>query len=80
MLCKYLQVPSDLKPGHLQVDFEPFYLRVSDKLTGKVYLQGRLERGIVPKESLWMLDSGVGEDGCLLLLHKMNLELFQRQA
>ena len=72
-------MPSDLKPSHLQVSFEPFFLRVFDKLSGTVYLEGRLERGIVPKECLWMLDSGAGEDSCLLLLHKMNLELFQRQ-
>lgn len=74
-----MQVPCTLKPSELQVDFEPFFLRVSNKHSGKAYLEGRLERGIVPKECLWMLDDGAGEDGCLLLLHKMNLELFQRQ-
>ena len=46
----------------------------------QVYLEGELERGIVPLESAWMHDHGKGEDGCLLLLQKMNLELLQRQA
>ena len=73
-------MPSDLKPTRLEVCFEPFFLKVVDKISGEIFLQGRLERGIVPKECLWMLDSGTGEDGCLLLLHKMNLELFQRQG
>ena len=46
----------------------------------QVYLEGELERGIVPLESAWMHDHGEGEDGCLLLLQKMNLELLQRRA
>ena len=46
----------------------------------QVYLEGELERGIVPLESAWMHDHGEGEDGCLLLLQKMNLELLQRHA
>ena len=46
----------------------------------QVYLEGELERGVVPLESAWMHDHGEGEDGCLLLLQKMNLELLQRRA
>ena len=43
-----------------------------------MYLEGELERGIVPDESVWMQGGGVGEDGCLLLLRKMNLELLRQ--
>ena len=39
---------------------------------------GQLERGIVPEECVWTQGDGVGEDGCLLLLRKMNLELMRR--
>lgn len=45
---------------------------------GEVYLEGELERGIVPDESVWMQGGGEGEDGCLLLLRKMNLELLRQ--
>lgn len=62
----------------LAVTLEPFFIRVAQKDTGEVFLEGRLERGIVPKDSTWMLGGGSGEDGCVLLLHKMNLELLQR--
>ena len=43
-----------------------------------MYLEGELERGIVPDESVWMQGGGEGEDGCLLLLRKMNLELLRQ--
>lgn len=43
-----------------------------------MYLEGELERGIVPDESVWMQGGGAGEDGCLLLLRKMNLELLRQ--
>ena len=44
----------------------------------QVYLEGELERGIVPLESAWMHGRGIGEDGCLLMLQKMNLEVLQK--
>ncbi len=47
---------------------------------GEVYLAGELERGIVPDESVWLHGGGEGEDGCLLLLRKMNLELLRQCA
>jgi hypothetical protein len=40
--------------------------------------QGDLERGVVPAECVWAQGGGSGEDGCLLLLRKMNLELLRR--
>lgn len=43
-----------------------------------MYLEGKLERGIVPEESVWEHGGGVGEEGCTLYLHKMNLELLRR--
>ncbi len=46
----------------------------------QVFLEGELERGIVPLESAWMHGRGCGEDGCLLMLQKMNLEVLQKWA
>ena len=46
--------------------------------SGEVYLEGKLERGIVPEESVWEHGGGVKEEGCTLYLHKMNLELLRR--
>ena len=45
-----------------------------------MYLEGELERGIVPLESAWMHGRGCGEDACLLMLQKMNLEVLQKWA
>ena len=45
-----------------------------------MYLEGELERGIVPLESAWMHGHGEGEDGCRMLLQMMNMELLQKQA
>ncbi len=55
-----------------------FLPAVENRQTGEVYLAGELERGIVPAQSVWTVGGGVGEDGCLLLLQKMNLELLRR--
>ncbi|EIE23252.1 hypothetical protein COCSUDRAFT_63608 [Coccomyxa subellipsoidea C-169] len=73
-----LKVPADVPPRELAVSLEPFHIRVAHALSGEVYLEGDLERGIVPEESVWMHGGGTGEDGCLLLLRKMNLELLRR--
>jgi len=72
------QVPADLSPKQLTVTFEPFFVRVAARDGSRVFLEGSLERGIVPKECLWMQGGGTGEDGFLLLLQKMNLELLQK--
>ena len=72
------QVPPSAPARDLAVTLEPHQIRVASKCTKEVYLQGQLERGIVPHDSVWMHGSGVGEDGFLLLLRKMNLELLSR--
>ena len=51
---------------------------VMNKVSGEVYLEGQLERGIVPEESVWEHGTGSRENALLLHLHKMNLELLQR--
>ena len=53
---------------------------MADKRSGEVWLEGALERGVVPEECAWTVGGGPGEDGCLLLLQKMNLELLRRCA
>ena len=53
---------------------------VAHRVSGAVYLHGQLERGIVPEDSVWEHGGGVGEEGCTLHLHKMNLELLRRCA
>ena len=49
-----------------------------NRASGEVYLEGELERGVVPEECFWTHCGGEGEDGCALYLRKMNLELLQR--
>jgi hypothetical protein len=51
---------------------------VANRATGEVYLSGELERSINPGGSTWTLGRGTGEEGCLLALAKLNLELLQR--
>ena len=75
-----LQVPAHVSAKQLEVVIEPYLVKVTNKVTQEVYLSGTLERGVVPKESVWMHGGGAGEDGFLLLLHKMNLELLARYA
>ena len=75
-----MQVPARIPAKQLSVTLEPFYVKVARKDGSEVYLEGSLERGIVPQESVWTHGGGAGEDGFLLLLHKMNLELLQRQV
>ena len=53
-------------------------IQVAHTITGAVYLSGALERGIAPEDCLWTQSGGAAEDGCLLVLKKMNLELLQR--
>ena len=43
-----------------------------------MYLEGELERGVVPEDCYWTHCQGDAEDGCVLSLHKMNLELLQK--
>ena len=57
---------------------KPSKLHMMRVETMQVYLEGELERGIVPLESAWMHGRGCGEDGCLLMLQKMNLEVLQK--
>jgi hypothetical protein len=72
------QVPAEVAPRELEVRLQPFSVRVGHRRSGEVYLEGELERGIVPHDSVWMHGQGGGEDGCLLLLRKMNLELLRK--
>ena len=51
---------------------------VSAKESGEVYLEGQLERGIIPDSSTWLAGQGEGEDGFMFILEKMNLELLQK--
>ena len=55
-------------------------LAVSNKVNGEVYLEGSLERGVVPEECVWEYGGGSGQDGCILYLQKMNLELLRRST
>ncbi|KAK9836972.1 hypothetical protein WJX81_003624 [Elliptochloris bilobata] len=73
-----LRVPRKVPPRALAVTLDPYLIRVAHQATGEVYLEGELERGIVPDESVWMQGGGEGEDGCLLLLRKMNFELLRQ--
>ena len=76
-----LPVQAVQEPVHCCARVRPYIrlrIAVENCVNGEVYLEGELERGIVPAQSIWTADGGPGEDGCLLLLHKMNLELLRR--
>ncbi|KAK9824173.1 hypothetical protein WJX72_008288 [[Myrmecia] bisecta] len=73
-----LRVPKDLPPKMLDVRLDIYAIRVANRATGEVYLAGDLERGIVPEESVWMQGGGDHEDGFVIYLHKMNLELLRK--
>ncbi len=51
---------------------------VQNRVSGEVYLEGDLERGVVPEDCFWTHCQGTGEDGCMVYLRKMNLELLQQ--
>lgn len=51
---------------------------VWNRASGEVYLEGELQRGVVPEDCFWTHCGGEGEDGCALYLRKMNLELLQK--
>jgi len=70
-----MRVPPSLRPRHLAVSIGMRRIVVSNKLDGTIYLEGALERGIVPDDCAWAHGSGSGDDGCVLYLRKMNLEL-----
>ena len=74
-----LKVPKDMPPRHLAVSFDPFYLKVANKETGEVYLEGKLHRGVVPEECFWTHCGGDGDDGCCITMKKMNLEVLRKQ-
>ena len=45
----------------VDVVFKPHYLKVTHRVSSKVYLEGALHRPILPSESLWYIDEGVLE-------------------
>ena len=58
--------------------WQPPAAAVWNRSSGEVYLEGGLERGVVPEDCFWTHCCGEGEDGCALYLRKMNLELLQK--
>ena len=73
-----LLVPSDVQSKHMEVLFDPYEICVRNKATGDQYLQGRLHRGIIPGDCFWTHMGGEGEDGFLITMTKMNLEVLQK--
>lgn len=73
-----LRVPPDVATKMIEVKFEPYELRVTNKGTGAVYLSGKLHRGIIPNDCFWTHLGGEGEDALLITMTKMNLEVLQK--
>lgn len=73
-----LQVPPKEPPKNITVDFQPYYLTIKNKVTDETYLEGHLFRGIIPDACFWTHLGGDGEDGFLISLTKMNLEVLKR--
>lgn len=70
-----LRVPAKASKRDLDVVVDLHHISVTSRIDGCVYLQGELERGIIPDESVWTHSGGTGEDGFVFYLKKMNLEL-----
>lgn len=79
-LLPALQVPPHLPRSALRITIQPQHLAVTNRLTGQPYLSGVLHRTVVPGDSTWTLGGGQGEEGLMLVLAKMNLELYARWA
>jgi tetratricopeptide (TPR) repeat protein len=73
-----LGVPNGVPAKDLHVNFEPYMVSVRNKISGTVYLEGKLHRGIIPDECFWTHLGGRGEDSCCLTMTKMNLEVLQK--
>ncbi|KAL4859604.1 Serine/threonine-protein phosphatase T [Chlorella vulgaris] len=73
-----LKVPQELPSRQLAVDIQPYSVKVWNRSSGEIYLEGGLERGVVPEDCFWTHCNGEGEDGCALYLRKMNLELLKQ--
>jgi hypothetical protein len=74
-----MRVPASMRKADLDVCVDLHTIRVASRVDGCVYLEGELERGIVPDESVWAHGGGSGgsdgENGFVFYLKKMNLEL-----
>lgn len=70
-----IQVPKNTKSSSFLVAIDSHRIVVKHKETGQVYLDGDLWKGIIPEESLWINGNGDGENGFVIQLTKMNLEL-----
>lgn len=68
-------MPRNTKSRAVVVDIDSHHIVVKHKETGHVYLDGDLWKGIIPEESFWINGSGDGENGFVIQLTKMNLEL-----
>lgn len=64
-----LTVPRDLPPGQLDVQLTTQRLRIANAATQEVYLEGELERGVVPQDSVW--DPTGCDEGFTLYLRKV---------
>ncbi|KAK3259309.1 hypothetical protein CYMTET_31684, partial [Cymbomonas tetramitiformis] len=74
-----LKVPKELvSKSDLDVNIQMRYIRVSNRRSGEVYLEGQLHREVIPEECVWEHCGGIRDDGFMLHLKKMNLELLQR--
>lgn len=72
-----LQVPKDAKKQDMDVCITSSTIRVSSRKSGRTYLEGELFREIIPEEFAWVHLGGENDDGFMLYLKKMNLELFK---
>jgi tetratricopeptide (TPR) repeat protein len=69
-------VPKDrFSKHHLEVTIRTKSLKIVDRDTKEVYLQGDLEYHILPESSSWYHLQGDGEDAFVFLLEKANLKL-----
>jgi len=76
LMC--LKVPKGAVRSDLEVTVEMRYIKVANRRSGEVYLQGKLFREIIPEDSVWTTGDGTRDEGFMMYLKKMNLELYQK--
>ncbi|CAG9460231.1 unnamed protein product [Pedinophyceae sp. YPF-701] len=80
-----LRCPTGTRARDVAVDIAPFHLKVWHRVTGEVWFEGELERGVVVQQSVWELSDedarDVGDRRRLpvltIYLHKLNTELYE---
>jgi len=75
-----LKVPPGSSKQELNILIDTRYIKIAAADGSHIYLEGELAKSVIPEESAWVHLGGHNEEGFVLYLKKMNLELFSDNA